>query len=139
MSKPNDPRRREPEQIDFAREQRQRANEFSTTVWQMVRARKVEQQKFRREYPYGPYTLDLVCLELRLVIEVDGKGHFSEEGKMHDARRDALLREHGFEVLRIEGYRVIQEGPDVRDAIVQAVKKRIQQLDNAPDSHIPNQ
>mgnify|MGYP001223823786 CR=1 FL=1 len=128
MQKSNSAPRREPVQIEFAREQRQQANEFSRVVWEMVRARKVEQQKFRREYPYGPYTLDFVCLELHLVIEIDGKDHFTDEGRKYDARRDAYLREHGFEVLRIEGFRVIQDGPEVHDRIVQAVEQRIKQL-----------
>jgi very-short-patch-repair endonuclease len=35
-------------------------------------------QKFRREHPIGPYTVNFVCLALKLIVEVDGKDHFNE-------------------------------------------------------------
>ncbi len=37
-------------------------------------------QKFRREVPIGPYTADFCCLELKLVIEIDGAPHLTERG-----------------------------------------------------------
>lgn len=65
----------------------------------------------------GPYTLDFVCLNLKLNIEVDGKDHFTDAGKQHDERRDRYVREQGFQVLRIEGFRVTQDPCEVRREI----------------------
>lgn len=117
------PSNRDPEQIAFAREQRQQANEFAQDVWQMVRNRKILGEKFRREYPVGPYTLDFVCLELKLNVEIDGKDHLSLEGRQRDSRRDAYMRELGFEVLRINGFLVTQDPMSVRDEIEATVRE----------------
>ncbi|TWT68204.1 endonuclease domain-containing protein [Crateriforma conspicua] len=115
---------RQPERIQFARDQRRQANEFAQDVWQMLRGRRMLGQKFRREHPIGAYTVDFVCLELRLVVEVDGKDHFTPQGRDRDAQRDAFLRSEGFEVLRIEGFRVTQDPQRVREVIEAAVENR---------------
>lgn len=89
----------------------------------MVRNRKILSEKFRREYPVGPYTLDFVCLELKLNVEIDGKDHLSLEGRQRDSRRDAYMRELGVEVLRIHGFRVTQDPMSVRDEIEATVRE----------------
>jgi len=53
--------------------------------------------KFRRQVPFGPYILDFVCFERRLVIEVDGGQHAESSV---DAARAARLRTEGFEIVR---------------------------------------
>ena len=58
------------------------ANEFGSTVWQWVRNRPVANQKFRREYPIPSYTTDFCCVELKLILEIDGVGHFTEDGQL---------------------------------------------------------
>ena len=84
--------RRDTERIEFAKQQRRDANEFSSTVWQWLRSGRMRGEKFRREYPYGPYTLDFVCVRLKLNIEIDGKEHMTEAGLIHDSRHDATCR-----------------------------------------------
>ena len=110
-------KRRNPEATAFAREQRSTANEFAATVWQIVRNRRCCGAKFRREYPIEPYTADFCCAALRLIIEVDGDGHFSEEGQAYDLRRDAFLREQGYEILRLPGFEVLRDPDSVRGRI----------------------
>ena len=61
--------------------QRATANEFARTVWQWVQSRQVCRQKFRREYPLPPSTADFCCVELKLILEVDGADHFTEAGQ----------------------------------------------------------
>ena len=53
--------------------------------------------KFRRQHPYDDYILDFVCLEKKLVIEVDGGQH---AGSIRDRQRDRFLENCGFKVLR---------------------------------------
>src|SRR6056297_3423996 len=91
---------RSAEKIKFARDQRATANEFAMAVWQMVRGGRIHGYKFRREYPEPPYTLDFVCLLLRLNIEVDGEDHFSPEGRKKDIERDRGMAQCGYKVLR---------------------------------------
>jgi very-short-patch-repair endonuclease len=94
--------------IEFARGQRRTANEFASTVWQWIRNRQIDGIKFRREFPIPPYTVDFCSVEQKLVIEIDGEAHFTEEGQRYDEARDQLLRNLGYRVLRIEGYEVIR-------------------------------
>ena len=58
------------------------------------------------------------------MIEIDGKDHFTEEGKARDRRRDAYMREQVFEILRVEGYRVTQDPMSVRREIEAAVTQQ---------------
>ncbi len=41
-------------------------------------------KKFRRQHSIGPYIVDFLCPECRLVVEVDGNGHITESGAEHD-------------------------------------------------------
>jgi very-short-patch-repair endonuclease len=116
---------RHPDRIEFSRDQRKQANEFAGDVWQMLRASRMRGQKFRREHPIPPYTVDFVCLALKLIVEVDGEDHFSEEGKRHDEKRDRFLRDKGFEVLRFDGYQVLRDPGGVRRMIEEAIDRRI--------------
>ncbi len=65
-------RARSPETIEFARAERAAMNEFARIVWQWVRNRQICDQRFRREYAIPPYTADFCCVELRLILEIDG-------------------------------------------------------------------
>jgi very-short-patch-repair endonuclease len=54
----------------------------------------------RRQAPVGPYIADFVVHAVKLVIEVDGEHHFTEEGNAHDRKRDSWLSVEGYKVLR---------------------------------------
>ena len=116
---------REPNAIAFVRDQRVRANEFARAMWQIVRNRGCRNQKFRREYPIPPYTADFCCVALKLIVEVDGEHHQTEEGREHDQRRDRYLAEQGYTLLRIPGYQVTQDPARVRCLIENAIDERI--------------
>jgi len=116
---------REHDAIQFARHQRATANEFAQAVWQMLRNRYCRDQKFRREYPVPPYTVDFCCIALKLIIEVDGEHHQTDEGRRHDQRRDRYLAEQGYQVVRIPGYEVLQNAAAVRRRIEQAIDERM--------------
>ena len=115
---------RDPDAKAFARDQRARANEFAQDLWQMVRNRRCRNQKFRREYPIPPYTVDFCCVALKLIIEVDGEHHQTDEGRQHDQRRDRYLVERGYEVVRVSGYEVLRNAAAVRHQIEQAIDER---------------
>ncbi len=106
--------KRDSEAVAFARQQHASANEFALEVWQMVRNRRCRGQKFRREYPIPPYTVDFCCVALKLIIEIDGEHYQTEAGQAHDARRDSWLAKHGYEVLRIPGFRATQDPDEVK-------------------------
>ncbi len=67
-------------------------------MWRLLRDRQLAGLKFRRQVPIGPFIADFACIEMRLVVELDGDQHAES---CADAMRDALLRRHGWRVLRI--------------------------------------
>jgi len=91
----------------------------------MLRNRRCRNQKFRREYPIPPHTVDFCCVALKLIIEVDGEHHQTDEGRKHDQRRNQFLAEQGYHVMRIEGSEVLRNAAAVRRRIEQAIDERI--------------
>ena len=57
--------------------------------------------RFSRQKVLGKYIADFYCAEAKLVIELDGSGHYTEEGKQYDEERTAFLEEYGLTVIRI--------------------------------------
>ncbi len=80
-------------------------------MWNMLRDLKPYGARFRREAPIGPYIADFAWLSARVIVEVDGDSHETALGRTHDERRDAFLKEQGFEILRFDNGQVI-DGPD---------------------------
>ena len=70
-----------------------------TKIWQRLRAHRLSGFSFRRQFPVGSYVVDFVCLDARLIIEIDGGQHESDQAA-YDAKRDTWLRGEGFRILR---------------------------------------
>src|SRR5687768_10277809 len=91
-----------PQQIwlrEAARDQRQRATPTERQLWDALRGRRLHGLRLRRQHPIGPYIVDYLCFEARLVIEIDGPIH--AEQSEYDAERDEHLSQLGYQVLRI--------------------------------------
>ena len=130
-------RARSTETIQFARNQRRSSNEFASTVWQWIRNRQIGNQKFRREHPIPPYTVDFCCVELKLIIEIDGEGHFTEAGRERDRARDEYLTSLGYTILRIPGYEVIREDGNGAQTIRDFVQNEIARQSPSPPAPLP--
>ena len=87
---------RDPERTEHARDLRKHMGAMEWEVWSRIRKRQLG-VRFKRQEPIGPYVVDFVAPGPRLVVEVDGPQHASEE----DAPRDRFLAEHGYHVLRL--------------------------------------
>ena len=57
--------------------------------------------KFTRQKVLGKYVADFYSAKAKLVIELDGSGHYTKEGKEYDAIRTAFLEEYGLTVVRV--------------------------------------
>jgi len=95
-------------QLAFARRLRREPPVTERLLWALLRDRRLEGLKFRRQVPLGRYVADFLCPRHRLVIEADGPHH---EDSLHEQARDAWLRAQGFRVLRFDNRR-IQAAPD---------------------------
>ncbi len=98
-----------------ARELRRNPTHAERALWQKLRLWQVEQHKFRRQQPLGSYIVDFVCLEKRLIIELDGGQH--AEQKNYDNERDTWLRDQGFVVLRFWNNEVLGNIAGVMETI----------------------
>ena len=86
--------------VAYAKEKRKNPTEAEEKLWQELRNRKIGGNKFRRQHPIEGYIPDFVCLEKKLVIEVDGEYHNEDEQKKMDEFRTITLNRNGFRILR---------------------------------------
>jgi very-short-patch-repair endonuclease len=89
-------------------------------LWKRLRYRQLAGLKFRRQVPLGPYIADFLCLEIRLVVEVDGSQH-AEDSADDDTRRTEWLGKRGFRVLRFWNSDILLRPASVMEAIHAAV------------------
>ena len=82
-----------------------------------MRSSKLRGLKFRRQVPLGPYIVDFVCLEKRLIIESDGGQHNELAQAVYDARRSEWLEQQGFRVIRFWDHEVLNQLDEVKTAI----------------------
>jgi very-short-patch-repair endonuclease len=102
-----------------ARQLRKNMTEAERTLWKYHRLRQFDGHKFRRQQPIGKYIVDFVCLEKRLIIEVDGGRH--SEQVVYDLERNAWLEEQGFRVLRFWDNQVLKEIEGIKEMIIGAL------------------
>ena len=88
-------------------------------LWQRLRNRELAGCKFRRQHPIGPFIVDFVSIEKKLVIEVDGGQH--AEDSESEAKRSKYLNRKGYRILRFWNNQVLQEGESVLDVILSCV------------------
>ena len=79
--------------------------------------------KFRRQRPCGKFIVDFYCAERKLVIEVDGNSHFSEQAIAYDDERTQFLESMGLRVLRLTNDEVFKNLEAVRERILSAAKR----------------
>ena len=94
--------------IPTARHLRKRSTGTERRLWSALRSRRLG-FKFRRQVPLYGYVVDFACIERKVVVEVDGGQHASEEGRAAVRVRDARLAETGFRVLRFWNDQVDRE------------------------------
>jgi len=88
------------ERTELSRQLRKDLTEAERALWARLRGYQVSGLKFRRQQPIGPYIVDFVCFEKKIVIEVDGGQHGEESVRQRDDERTAWLHGEGFRVLR---------------------------------------
>ena len=111
----------------LARKLRNNGTIAEATLWKY--ALKVSQRRgygFKRQRPILSYIADFVCLELLLIIEVDGMTHEWKETVEKDSIRQQELEEAGFTVLRFTDDEVMQ----ALNNVVYAIDRKIRELES---------
>jgi very-short-patch-repair endonuclease len=105
---------------DRARWLRKHATEAEGLLWSALRKLRGRGFHFRRQAPFGDYIVDFVCHSSKIIVEVDGTQHATDDAVAYDARRTAFLRSRGYRVLRFWNLDVLQGCAAVVAAIVAA-------------------
>jgi very-short-patch-repair endonuclease len=101
----------------WAIELRSRMPDAEVILWSRLRRKALSGFRFRRQHPIGPYIADFACPLLRLVVEVDGGTHSTDDEVAHDRRRDAYMKSHGWRVFRVNNQDVYHHLDGVLEAI----------------------
>jgi very-short-patch-repair endonuclease len=104
-----------------ARSLRRRMTDAERRLWSKLRLRQIEGFRFRRQAPVGPYIVDFICLETKLIIEVDGGQHAAEKDK--DDERTAWLEAEGYRVVRFWNNDVLSNTEGVVRMIYSALRR----------------
>jgi very-short-patch-repair endonuclease len=91
-------------------------------LWAILRGRRLDGFKFRRQVPIDRYFADFVCRDAKLVVELDGPAH--EDRFLHDEARTQVLEHCGFRVLRFGNEAVLTDPGGVTEAIGAALRLR---------------
>jgi very-short-patch-repair endonuclease len=102
-----------------ARNLRKRQTRAEELLWRDLRARQLEDAKFRRQVPIGDYIVDFISFEKKIIVELDGGQHAATTTR--DAARDAWLKGRGYSVLRFWDNEVFQN----LEGILEVVRKNV--------------
>lgn len=86
-------------------------------MWQYLKNRKINNQKFKRQFGVGRYVADFYCPALKLVIEIDGDYHKEEETKKYDIERENFMQPLGINYLRFSNQNIENNIDAVLDKI----------------------
>ncbi len=103
----------------LARALRKHQTDAEKVLWYRLRNRQLEGWKFRRQQVIGSYIVDFLCLEPKLVIELDGGQHATRTEQ--DDQRTQYLQCLGYHVLRFWNHDVLREPNIVLEAIRAAI------------------
>ena len=97
----------DPQLLEFAKTMRTNATDAENLIWQLLRAKRFMNLKFRRQHVIAPYIVDFYCHKLGLVIELDGSQHGTDQGKEYDAERTKFLEALDLMVVRYWNHDVL--------------------------------
>ena len=97
----------DPQLLEFAKTMRSNATDVEHLMWQILRAKRFMNLKFRRQHVVKPYIVDFYCHEIGLVIELDGSQHGTDDAVEYDGERTKFLEALGLTVVRYWNHDVL--------------------------------
>ena len=107
-----------------ARALRKNSTDAERILWSELRDHRLNGAGFRRRVPIENYIADFVCHAAKLVIELDGGQHFSDQAERADVRRSTVIEARGFQVLRFSNHDVMTNRMGVLETIATVVAAR---------------
>ena len=112
----------------IAKYNRQHPTAAEEKLWDELRNRKLAGYKFRRQHPIEAFIPDFVCLEKKLVVEVDGPYHDEQEQKKADEKRTQVLNKNNYRLIRFTNEEVLNK----TEWVLQEIKKTLLSEGNSP-------
>ncbi|KSB87303.1 hypothetical protein AS593_22875 [Caulobacter vibrioides] len=106
----------------MARRLRRDQADAERLLWSVLRGRRLDGFKFRRQVPIDRYVADFLCVEAKLIVELDGGQHATDEGRAYDAARSQALEACGYIVLRFWNDAVHDELTGVGNEILSVLR-----------------
>ncbi len=122
-----------------AKELRQNHTNAENLLWYYLRNKRLDNYKFRRQQAVGKYIVDFVCLEKKLIIELDGGQHGEDKNIKYDAKRDQFLKDSGFKILRFWNDEVFKNCLEVLDVILFELRQCCQIQHSYPSQNLARQ
>ena len=117
--------------LDKAREMRRNPTEAESALWSYLSGDKMGAH-FRRQHPVFGYIPDFVCIQKKLIIEIDGGYHFEDEQQEKDEERTQWLNKTGYIVLRFTNEEVLNEIDNVLESIEDTLEISALKTNQAP-------
>lgn len=99
----------------ISRKLRNNPTDVEKILWSRLKARQVHGVKFRRQVPVGPYVVDFMSFDIRLIIELDGGQH--ADAANYDEERTRFLKARGFFVMRFWNNEVVENIDGVMERV----------------------
>ena len=96
---------------------RQQPTPFEIRFWRLIHPIRQAGWHFRKQAPIGRYVVDFACHRAKLIVEIDGDSHFSDDGMAHDAVRSAFLTGEGYRLLRFTNLEIVESEEAVYGAV----------------------
>ena len=112
-----------------ARSMRGEQTDAELHLWRLLRDRRLNGIKFRRQVPVGPYIVAFLCVGAKLIVEADGSQHAESR---HDNIRDAYLAGQGWKVLRFWNNEVSQN----REGVLETIYAHANRPSSGPSGHL---
>jgi very-short-patch-repair endonuclease len=106
----------------YSQNLRKRPTDAERKLWSKLQLKQLKGYQFYRQRVIGNYIVDFCSLALKLVIEVDGSQHYTDEGIKADLIRDKYLNDCGLKVLRYNDYDVLANINGVVENILENMK-----------------
>ena len=119
-----------PQIFRYAARLRKNPTPAEEKLWEYLKDRQIENEKFRRQHPFKKFAGDFYCYKLRLVVEVDGQYHLTPGQIFYDEDRTQILEENGLIIIRFSNDEVLNTIENVVE-IIRAMVRELQQKRNA--------
>jgi very-short-patch-repair endonuclease len=100
-----------------SRVNRRNATPAEECLWAVLRDRKLDGWKFKRQRVIGKFVADFCCLEAKLIVELDGEIHDARDAQIADALRTEFLNAKGYIVIRFRNEEVLNNLFEVLNTI----------------------